>query len=311
MKLVIALGGNALLKRGEPITAERQQFNVETAARAIAPLIELHTTVITHGNGPQVGLLALQAGMTRENWPLDVLDAESEGMIGYLIEQALENQLPGRQIATLLTQVEVRADDPAFGRPSKPVGPTYSASEAAALEATRRWTMIADGAGYRRAVPSPEPRRIVELKAIRLLLAAGAAVICAGGGGVPIARGPGQAFHGVEAVVDKDLCSALIARELHADALLLLTDVDACYLQWNQPGAAPIGAVTPAELRKHKFAEGTMAPKVEAACRFIEGGGQFAGIGRMEDALAILGGRAGTRVLPSDRVISPAGSGNG
>jgi carbamate kinase len=303
MKIVIALGGNALLARGEPLTAERQQANVDKAARAIAPLVNLHSTVITHGNGPQVGLLALQAGMSRDDWPLDVVDAESEGMIGYLIEQALENQLPGRQIATLLTQVEVDATDPGFRRPAKPVGPTYSAAEAAALETTRRWSMMPDGAGYRRAVPSPEPRRIVEMKAIRLLLAAGATVICAGGGGVPIARGPGHAFHGVEAVVDKDLCSALLARELHADALLLLTDVDACYLNWRQPDATPIGAIIPADLRKHRFAEGSMAPKVEAACRFVESGGQFAGIGRMEDALAILGGRAGTRVIPSDRAF--------
>jgi carbamate kinase len=227
--------------------------------------------------------------------PLDVLGAESEGMIGYLLEQELRNELPGRQIATLLTQVIVDADDPAFDRPTKPIGPTYSKARAERLARERGWSVAADAEGARRVVASPEPERIVELATIRLLLDAGVIVVCAGGGGIPVLLSAAGSLCGVEAVIDKDLASALLARELDADALLLLTDVAAVYADW--PGTQrPFGQMTPRELRDHVFAPGSMAPKVEAACRFAEAGAGTAGIGSLEAATAILHGRAGTRV---------------
>ena len=297
MKIVIGLGGNALVKRGEPLEADVQRANIACAADAIAALAGAHAVVVTHGNGPQVGLLAMQSEACKEvtPYPLDILDAESEGMIGYLIEQAVESHLPERRVVTLLTQVEVRRDDPAFAKASKPIGPSYGAEQARQLERMHGWKMAPDGNRWRRVVPSPEPRRILELPAIRLLLAAGAIVICAGGGGIPVEVLPTGAVRGVEAVIDKDLTSALLASGIEADALLLLTDVDAVYLDWGTPRARPVlGATSPAQLRQHAFAPGTMQPKVEAACRFIEAGGRFAGIGRLEDAVAILERRRGT-----------------
>jgi carbamate kinase len=296
VRVVVALGGNALLQRGEPLAPEVQQRNARRAAAAVAEVARAHAVVVTHGNGPQVGLLALQAEALAGGaaWPLDVLGAESEGMIGYPLELELRNALPGRAVATLLTQVEVDPGDPAFAAPSKPIGPVYERAQGERLAAARGWRLAPDGAGVRRVVPSPEPRRIVELAAIRLLVEAGMLVVCVGGGGVPVAAA-GGGLRGVEAVVDKDLAAALLARELACQALLLLTDVDAVYEGWGTPAAAPLRAATPAALRARRFEAGTMAPKVEAACRFAEAGG-IAGIGRLEDAAAILDGRAGTRV---------------
>jgi carbamate kinase len=298
MKVVIALGGNALLRRGELPTAAAQRANVARAAQSVAEVARAHVVVVTHGNGPQVGLLALQAEESARvpPYPLDILDAETEGMIGYLIEQELAARLPGKSVATLLTQIEVAPDDPAFLRPTKPIGLPYTAADAQRLSQARGWTVGLDGNAWRRVVPSPEPRRVLELATIRLLVEAGVVVVCAGGGGIPVVVTPAGGIRGVEGVIDKDLAAALLARELHADALLLLTDVDAVYRSWNTPEASPFSSTTPRELRQHRFAPGSMGPKVEAACRFVEATGGLAGIGRLEDALALLEGRRGTRV---------------
>lgn len=300
MLVVIALGGNALLRRGEPLTAENQRANVRRAVRAIAEVISAgHHVVISHGNGPQVGLLALQSAAYKpdEPYPLDVLGAESEGMIGYLIEQELENVLPnGPRVATLLTQVEVDPHDPAFRNPTKPIGPVYDKAEAERLAAARGWHIARDGDKYRRVVPSPLPLRIPDLGVIRLLVDQGVVVICAGGGGIPVVRREDGSFVGVEAVIDKDRAAALLAQGLGADALLLLTDVDAVYRNWGRPDQAPIRRATPDMLRVEAFAAGSMGPKVEAACSFVSATGGIAGIGALEQALAILEGRAGTQV---------------
>ena len=298
MKVVIALGGNALLKRGEPLEAEAQRQNVARAAAAVASIARTHTVVVTHGNGPQVGLLALQAeSYSRVSpYPLDVLGAETEGMIGYLIEQQLRSILPKHQIVTLLTQIEVNVNDSAFKHPVKPIGPSFDREEAQRLAKERGWTVAPDGPRWRRVVPSPEPLRILELDTIRLLVASGALVVCAGGGGIPVAVSAAGAVRGVEAVIDKDIAAALLAHQLGADALLLLTDVDAVYLQWGTDKQIAIRETTPEELRRHVFAPGSMKPKVEAVCRFVEAGGGFAGIGRLEDAAAILLGQRGTIV---------------
>jgi carbamate kinase len=296
VRLVVALGGNALLRRGEPLEAAVKQRNIAVATRALAELARDHLVVVTHGNGPQVGLLALQGaaytGVTP--YPLDVLGAESEGMIGYLLETELRAALPGREVATLLTQVIVDADDPAFHQPTKPIGPVYAEAEARLLADQRGWTGGPDGPHWRRLVASPEPRRIVELTAIRILVGAGAAVVCAGGGGVPGIQDGYGALRGVEAVIDKDLAAALLARALPLHGLLMLTDVDAVYTNWGEPEARPIRAVTPPELRAMVFALGSMGPKVEAACRFVEAGGRFAVIGALADAGAILRRERGT-----------------
>jgi carbamate kinase len=298
MRIVIALGGNALLKRGQPLDVEIERQNVRIAATAISQIAREHQVVVTHGNGPQVGLLALQAEAYKQvrPYPLDVLGAQTEGAIGYLLELELRNQLLDRQVVTLLTQVEVALDDPAFARPTKPIGPLYTQAEAERLAAERGWAIAPDGDAYRRVVPSPEPRRIIELPTIQLLVEAGAVVICAGGGGIPIVIFPNGAIHGVEAVIDKDLAAALLAVELEADGLLFLTDVDAIYLNWGSPAAQPLSEVTPQQLRHYSFAPGSMGPKVEAACRFVDTTGGFAGIGRLEDGAKILAGEVGTRV---------------
>lgn len=293
---MIALGGNALARRGEPIDSERQRHHLSAAGAAVAEVARDHEVVVTHGNGPQVGLLALQAEAHDPSRPvpLDVLGAESEGWIGYLLEQELGNRLPGRRLATLLTQVIVDPVDPAFAKPSKPIGPAYPKARAERLARERGFAIAPDGQAWRRVVPSPEPQRIVELETIRLLLDAGVCVVCAGGGGIPVAAAPDGRLYGVEAVIDKDRAAALLGRELGADALLLLTDVAAVYADW--PAAEkPLGRVAPEALRRLVFDPGSMGPKVEAACRFAEAGG-LAGIGRLEDAAAILAGRAGTRV---------------
>jgi carbamate kinase len=296
MRIVAALGGNALLRRGERPDVGVQRDNVRRAARSIAAIALQNAVVVTHGNGPQVGLLALQseADPTVAPYPLDVLGAESEGLIGYLIEQELGRLLPGREVATLLTQVEVDPRDPAFGAPTKPIGPVYDERTARQMSRERGYAIAPDGAGFRRVVASPEPLAIRELRVIEILLAAGVLVVCTGGGGIPVVTMPDGGVRGVEAVIDKDLASALLARALGADALLLLTDVPAVLDAW--PHGAPIRHTTPRELRGRRFAAGSMAPKVEAACRFVEHGGALAAIGALDDAAALLRGERGTIV---------------
>ena len=299
MRVVIALGGNALLHRGEPMTAANQRRNVQVAAAALVPIASAHELVISHGNGPQVGLLALQGAACQADaaYPLDILDAETEGMIGYLIEQELANRLPAeRRYATLLTQIEVDPRDPAFNNPTKPIGPVYGETEARRLAAERGWRIARDGAHFRRVVPSPRPQRILELDVIEMLVSQGVIVICAGGGGIPVICRADGSLAGVEAVIDKDLASCLLARELSADALLMLTDVDAVYVHWGGPQARRMRRISPQALREFSFAPGSMGPKVAAACEFVEQTGGSAGIGRLRDVQAILAGEAGTLV---------------
>ena len=300
MRVVVALGGNALLKRGEPMTAEVQRANVRKAAAALADLAHHHDIVVAHGNGPQVGLLALQAAAYKDvaPYPLDILGAESVGMIGYLVEQELANALPqDAKLATLLTQIEVDRDDPAFARPEKPIGPVYSLAEAERARAAHGWPMVEEAEGkWRRVVPSPRPKRITQIEAIRLLANFGVIVICAGGGGIPVIRNADGDLEGVEAVIDKDRAAGLLAEQLAADAFLMLTDVDAVYESWGTPQQRPIRQATPDELSAQSFAAGSMGPKVEAASAFAAAGNCLAGIGRLEDARAILEGRAGTLV---------------
>jgi carbamate kinase len=286
MRIVIALGGNALLRRGEPLEAELQQRNIERAAQAIAPLAEEHELVITHGNGPQVGLLALQSAAYTDvkQYPLDVLGAESEGMIGYMLEQAFANELGQRDVATLLTRIEVDENDPAFDRPTKPIGPVYEEAVARELAEQRGWSVEPDGDGFRRVVPSPRPRRIIEITTIRTLVNAGVLVVCAGGGGIPVIRVASGDIVGIEAVIDKDHAAGLLARQLEADAFLMLTDVDAVYTGWNTADQRAIASASPDDLRRLDLPAGSMGPKVAAACEFVEGGGSFAAIGRLEDA---------------------------
>jgi len=301
MLVVIALGGNALLKRGEPPTAGNQRANVKRAAAAIAEVVRAgHRVVVCHGNGPQVGLLALQSAAYKpdEAYPLDVLGAETEGMIGYLIEQELENALPdGPRVATLLTQVEVDPSDPAFKRPTKPVGPVYERQEAEHLAKARGWEIAPDGDKYRRVVASPLPMHIPDVSVIRLLLEQNVIVVCAGGGGIPVVRRPDGGLMGVEAVIDKDRSAELLAQDLGADALLMLTDVDAVYRDWSGPNQTAIRTAAPSELDPGDFPAGSMRPKVEAAKAFVGATGGIAGIGALEDALAILECHAGTVVI--------------
>ena len=297
-RVVVALGGNALIRRGERAEAATQRANIVRAVRAVAAVARHHEVVITHGNGPQVGLLALQAEAYREvaPYPLDVLGAESEGMIGYLLEQQLMNALPGRPVATLLTQVSVDATDPAFGTPSKPIGPVYDEPAGKRLAAERGWALGPDGDGVRRVVASPEPRAILELATIRLLTAAGVLVVCTGGGGIPVTISTDGEVRGIEAVVDKDRAAALLAEQLGADVLLLLTDVPRVVAGWGTAAAVELDRATPAQLRDVTFAAGSMGPKVEAACRFVERTSGRAAIGALDDAEAILAGRAGTQI---------------
>jgi carbamate kinase len=302
MHVVVALGGNALLKRGEPMTAEVQRGNVQLAAQALAPLAHQHQLIVSHGNGPQEGQKALQAAAYPEveAYPLDVLGAQTEGMIGYLIEQELSNVLPGNMpIATLLTMVEVDPQDPAFQNPSKFVGPIYDESEARRLAAAKGWIVKPDGEKWRRVVPSPMPKRICEIRPIQWLLERGATVICAGGGGIPILSGPDDArlLMGVEAVIDKDLASALLARELDATLLVLATDVDGVYLDWHTPQSRLLRHTTPQELEAYTFPAGSMGPKVAAACWFGRQTGQRAAIGTFTDLARLVAGEAGTQVV--------------
>lgn len=302
MRVVVALGGNALLKRGEPMTAEVQRSNVRTAAQSLAPVAEKHQLVLSHGNGPQVGLLALQGAAYEEvdTYPLDVLGAQTEGMIGYMIEQELGNLLPFEvPFATILTMVEVDADDPAFQNPTKFVGPVYSEVEAMELAADKSWTVKPDGQYWRRVVPSPLPKRIFEIRPIKWLLEKNTVVICAGGGGIPTMyqKGADRVLTGVEAVIDKDRATELLARELEADLYIMATDVDGVYLDWGTPSQQKLDRISAAELKSHSFAAGSMGPKVNAAIQFVEKTGKRSAIGSLEEIEQIVEGKAGTNVI--------------
>lgn len=299
MRIVIALGGNALLKRGEPMDAATQRANVRIACERIAEVVPGNDIVVAHGNGPQVGLLALQQAAYEAvaPYPLDVLGAQTEAMIGYVIEQELGNLLPfDKPLATLLTQVEVWADDPAFDHPTKPIGPIYDQESAQRLAADKGWTIAPDGDSFRRVVASPEPRRIFEIRPIRLLLEAGTVVICAGGGGIPTMYDDERKLHGVEAVIDKDLASALLAEQLHADLFVIATDVDGVYADWGTENQRRIATAHPDDFATASFAAGSMGPKVKAAVRFVERTGRPAAIGSLDDISAIVrgAGDAGT-----------------
>jgi carbamate kinase len=300
MRVVVALGGNALLQRGAPMTVQNQRVNVATACEALAPVALEHELVITHGNGPQVGLLALQAAAYDETsaYPFDVLGAQTEGMIGYLIEQELGNRLPfEKSVATILTMIEVDPADPAFGDPSKFVGPIYSDEEAHRLAGLHGWVVKPDGDSWRRVVPSPLPKRIFELRSIQALLAQDCVVICAGGGGIPTMYRPGtRTLVGVEAVIDKDRASAVLARDLKADALVIATDADAVYVDWGKPDQRAIAIARPDDLAQFNFPAGSMGPKVGAAVDFVCSSGRDALIGSLADLPALLAGVAGTRV---------------
>lgn len=307
-RVVVALGGNALLRRGEPVSAATQRDNIRRAATALARLMaQGHQLVVTHGNGPQVGLLALQGEAAGQSgFPLDVLGAETEGMIGYVLQQELDNAHPApARFATLLTQVEVDPRDAAFGAPDKPVGPVYNEAQARALQQQRGWAVAPDGQAWRRVVASPRPLRILEIEVIRLLVEQGVTVICAGGGGIPVVRRADGTHIGVEAVIDKDHASGLLAAELQADAFLMLTDVPAVFADWGKPDQRALGDVTPQALAAMDFAAGSMGPKVRAACDFVNRTGGLAGIGALDDASDILARRAGTRVVPAQALKRP------
>lgn len=301
MLVVAALGGNALLRRGQDLTAENQRENARIAAQSLARVLRAgHDLVITHGNGPQVGLLALQGLVHKpaQAYPLDILGAETEGMIGYLIEQELENAVDHeRTVATLLTQVRVDPNDPAFEQPTKFVGPVYDKEEAEDMARRNGWSIAADGEHWRRVVPSPEPVEIPDLKVIRQLLAHGAVVICAGGGGIPVLKRPDGSLAGVEAVIDKDASSALLAEAIGADGLLLLTDVSGIMHNFGTEDAEVIERLTPDEAKALDLPDGSMGPKAAAAARFAASAtGRWAAIGRLGDAYSLIGGEAGTRI---------------
>ncbi|MDO5063592.1 MAG: carbamate kinase [Actinomyces bowdenii] len=303
MRIVVALGGNALLKRGEKPDASTQIANVELAAGQLARLAEEHELVITHGNGPQVGVLALESANDErlsEPYPFDTLGAETQGMIGYWLLQAMQNALPGRQVAAMVNQTLVDADDPAFKDPTKFVGEVYSQQEAERLAAERGWTVKPDGQYYRRVVGSPQPQGVVETDVIRTLVEHGTVVVCAGGGGVPVIRTEGR-LQGVEAVIDKDLTASVLAQALEADALFILTDVDGVYKDFGTEDQEQVPRATPASLRGMGLPAGSMGPKVEAVCRFVESTGKTAAIGRLEDAVSLVEGTSGT-------IVSPEGS---
>ncbi|TIC78403.1 carbamate kinase [Crenobacter intestini] len=302
MRVVVALGGNALQKRGEPMTAENQRNNVKIAAKQLSEVTKLgHNLVMCHGNGPQVGLLGLQNDAYARHvdgkvtpYPLDVLGAQTEGMIGYMIEQEMGNELPFEvPFATILTQTEVDPADPAFANPTKFVGPVYTKEEAEKLAADKGWTVKADGEYFRRVVPSPKPKRIFEMRPIKWLIEKGAVVIAAGGGGIPTMY-DGDQLVGVEAVIDKDLASCLLAREVGADYFVIATDVPTVFVGWGTPEAKAIRHAHPDEIEKMGFAAGSMGPKVEAACEFARLTGKKAVIGALEDIARIVAGEAGT-----------------
>jgi carbamate kinase len=307
MRIVVALGGNALLRRGEPMTADNQRANIRIATEQIAKVYSGNQLVIAHGNGPQVGLLSLQAAAytSVSPYPLDVLGAETEGMIGYIIEQELGNLLDFEvPFATLLTQVEVDAKDPAFQNPTKPIGPVYDKAEAEKLAAEKGWAIAPDGDKFRRVVASPRPKRIFEIRPIKWLLDKGSIVICAGGGGIPTMYDEHRNLKGIEAVIDKDLCSSLLAEQLEADLLVIATDVNAAFIDYGKPTQKAIAEAHPDELERLGFAAGSMGPKVQAACEFARHTGKVAVIGSLADIEAIVQGSAGTRVSTAKPGIS-------
>jgi carbamate kinase len=304
VRIVAALGGNALLHRGEIPDAAVQEANVAVAVGALAPFAAEHELVLTHGNGPQVGVLAVQSASDPHlstPYPFDVLGAQTQGMIGYWLLQSLQNHIPHRQVAAIINQTLVSASDPAFADPTKFIGEVYDEATAKELAEARGWVVKPDGTHWRRVVGSPEPLRVVETELIRTLLASGAIVVCAGGGGVPVIRNERGMLEGVEAVVDKDLATSVLGTALGADVLLILTDVAHVYRDYGGPGQEAITVTTPAAIRREPLPAGSMGPKVEAACRFVEITGGTAGIGRLEDAVDILAGKAGT-------IVSPTGS---
>src|SRR6185436_1956471 len=308
MLVVTALGGNALLRRGEAMSAENQRRNVRIAAEALAPIANQHQLVIGHGNGPQVGLLALQGAAYDqvETYPFDVLGAQTEGMIGYMIEQELGNLLPfERPFATLLTMIEVDPDDPGFKNPTKFIGPVYGKEEADRLAAAKQWVFKQDGDKWRRVVASPMPKRIFELRPIKWLLEHNAVVIAAGGGGIPTMyeKGKDRKLSGVECVIDKDFASELLARELNADIFIMLTDADSVYVDWGKPTQKAIRSASPDALAAIPFAAGSMGPKVDAACRFAKATGKKAAIGALADLGGIIAGTMGTTVSAQEAGI--------
>lgn len=313
MRIVVALGGNALLQRGQPMTAEQQRENVGIAARALAPIAEGNELVVSHGNGPQVGLLALQAAAYEEveAYPLDVLGAQTEGMIGYMIEQELGNLLPmERPFASVLTMVQVDPADPAFSNPTKFIGPVYSREDAERFAAEKGWAIKPDGDRWRRVVPSPEPLRIFEIRPIRWLLERGCVVICTGGGGIPTMYEPGtRRLVGAEVVIDKDRASALLAEQLEADLFVMATDVDAIYRDFGTPQQAAIGRTTPSQLGAMPLPAGSMGPKAEAAMSFVNRTGRPAAIGTLAQLGGVVAGELGTRVEPEPAAIAASAGG--
>lgn len=303
MRIVVALGGNALARRGEPMTVARQRENVAIACKALAPVAQKHELVISHGNGPQVGMLALQSAAydTETAYPFDVMGAQTEGMIGYFIEQELGNLLPmEKSLATLLTMVEVDPKDPAFQDLSKFVGPIYDEQTAKSLAADNGWTVKPDGDSWRRVVASPQPKRIFELKPIKWMLENGAVVVCAGGGGIPTMYEPGtRTLVGVEAVIDKDLASSVLARDLDADLLVIATDTPNVFLDWGTENQRAISSANPEALAEITFPAGSMGPKVEAAAAFASATGKTAAIGSLEQLEALIAGKAGTHISTS------------
>ncbi|MFE9775296.1 carbamate kinase [Streptomyces sp. NPDC005931] len=301
MRIVISLGGNAFLLRGDRPDAEVQRANVVRVATAIAPLAHDHDIVITHGNGPQLGLLAGEGATgpdTAGPSPLDLLGAQTQGMIGSLLVRALRDALPGRRVAALLTHTLVREDDPAFTRPTTPVGPAYPRKVAQHLARTHGWHLAQDpGGGWRRMVPSPVPEDVLETDTVQALLDSGTLVVCSGGGGIPVTTDAGV-LHGVEAVVDKDLAAALLAEDLKADFLLILTDVPNVYAHFGTRDQRPVHDATPAELRNGHRPGGPMRAKAEAAARFVDHTGGLAAIGALDAAYDIVHGRSGTLVRP-------------
>ncbi len=307
MRIVVALGGNALLRRGEPMTAENQRANVRIAAEALAPLARKHELVISHGNGPQVGLLALQASEynAAEAFPLDILGAQTEGMIGYLIEQELGNLLPFEQpLASILTMVEVDRNDPAFKNPTKPIGPEFEEEEMERLVRKKKWIMRKEGNKWRRVVPSPIPQRIFQMRPIKWLLEKGTIVICTGGGGIPTVYDNNRKLEGAEVVIDKDHAGALLAKELDADMYIMATDADAVYTYWGTPEAKALKNVTYEDLKNENFASGSMLPKVISACWFAEITGKKAAIGSLKDLEKIVSGEKGTIISPANEKAS-------
>ena len=302
MRIVVALGGNALLRRGAPMTVAGQRAAIATVSEPLARLANGHELVVSHGNGPQVGLLALQAASYDQvsEYPFDVLDAQTGGMIGYLLESELSNHLGDRTpVAVLITRTLVDPLDPAFANPTKFVGPTYSEDQADRLVKEHGWVVKPDGDVFRRVVPSPSPQRILELDPIRWILGHGGVVVCAGGGGVPTARAADGKLTGVEAVVDKDLASAVLARDLRADTLIIATDVDGVYLDWGTPRSRRIRHAHPTSLDPREFAEGSMGPKVAAAVQFASETGGRAVIGSLDELDGLVAGTSGTEVSTS------------